>query len=343
MATMKDVAARAKVSVSTVSIILNGKSQQRKIPQATQQRVWAAVRALGYQPNVSARKLRGGGEDVPGVTIALYWASDFRAPMLARFLEGVRQQLAACGRTMEWVIYPYENGRLSQDQALKSFRRFHAAVVANASQEDLRYLEENPPPGPVVLYNRKSARFPSAYVDDEQIGQLAAAHLAACGYRTAGVLGAPAAFQGMALREEAFIAACRQAGIAVEQRWLVRAGHAIADGVKAAQAFAGQEGPQAVFCASDALALGALHAFRQAGVAVPRQRALIAVGNGEEGYAATSAPPLTVVQVPIEEMGRACVALCCRLLDREEDVGGVALEARLIPRESTAQVPATAR
>ncbi len=57
MATIKDVAKQAGVSVTTVSIIINGKSEERKISTATQQRVAEAMRS-GYQPNLSARRLR---------------------------------------------------------------------------------------------------------------------------------------------------------------------------------------------------------------------------------------------------------------------------------------------
>ena len=61
MATIREVAAKAGVSLSTVSIIINGQAQERKISPATCKRVWDAVRELDYQPNIAARKLRQSG------------------------------------------------------------------------------------------------------------------------------------------------------------------------------------------------------------------------------------------------------------------------------------------
>lgn len=71
MATIKDVAKQAGVSVTTVSIIINGKAEERKISAATQERVAEAMRDLGYQPNLSARRLRSQENERP--VIAFFW------------------------------------------------------------------------------------------------------------------------------------------------------------------------------------------------------------------------------------------------------------------------------
>ena len=75
MATIKDVAKQAGVSVTTVSIIINGKAEERKISAATQQRVAEAMRDLGYQPNLSARRLRSQENERP--VIAFFWRDGF--------------------------------------------------------------------------------------------------------------------------------------------------------------------------------------------------------------------------------------------------------------------------
>ena len=86
MATIKDVAALAGVSLSTVSIVANGRAKQRNISQVTQERVLDAMREVGYRPSVAARKLRGGKERRQ---LTVFWADDFREIMLARFLKGL--------------------------------------------------------------------------------------------------------------------------------------------------------------------------------------------------------------------------------------------------------------
>ena len=89
MATIREVAALAGVSLSTVSIVINGQAAERKITDATCKKVWDAVEQLGYHPNIAARKLRV--PDSGTLTIALYWSNDFRTALLGRFLQGMQR------------------------------------------------------------------------------------------------------------------------------------------------------------------------------------------------------------------------------------------------------------
>lgn len=96
MATIKELAAYTGLSPSTVSIVLGGKAQQRKIPESTQRRVQEAAQALGYRPNISARRLRD-PEAKESMVVAVFWTEDFRAPMMVRFLRGLRRAIEAQG------------------------------------------------------------------------------------------------------------------------------------------------------------------------------------------------------------------------------------------------------
>ena len=180
MANIKDVAKLAGVSQSTVSIVLNGKSEQRMISAATQQKVYDAVKALDYHPNVAARKLRESGG--ASQSIALYWASDFRAQMMVRFFKGLEIALEQAGSPeIEITIHPYKNGGLVKEKPFLTSNKCSAIIVANACEEDLSFLEGITPLVPLVLYNRSSAKYSTVSVDDATIGRRAAAHLAAQG------------------------------------------------------------------------------------------------------------------------------------------------------------------
>ena len=91
MSSIKDVAALAGVSLSTVSIVVNGKAKERKISEATQQRVLEAMQELSYIPNVSAKILRKG--DTQKYVVALFWNFDFRGIMMHRFLFGLQKRI----------------------------------------------------------------------------------------------------------------------------------------------------------------------------------------------------------------------------------------------------------
>lgn len=85
MITIKQLAKELEISPSAVSIVLNGKAEERKISKATQNLILRAAADRGYQPNIAARRLRGGyGADE--LQVAIFWAKDFRASMVARFM-----------------------------------------------------------------------------------------------------------------------------------------------------------------------------------------------------------------------------------------------------------------
>ena len=334
MATIKELAAYTGLSPSTISIVLGGKAQERGITQATCQRVLEAAKVLGYRPNLSARRLRdpqAGG----GLVIAVFWAEDFRAPMMVRFLRGLRREIAAQGEGHELLIHPYTCGRLREERSLVSLSAFNAAIVCNASEEDLRWLEQAKLMMPVVLYNRDSPSYCGVRVDDERIGALAAQQFAAAGCRRAAVLSADSVFYGMQLRNESFIDSCRRLGLAVGP--VLQQENSMAGGCEAVPALLGDPAgrPDCVFCASDALALGALRGLHRRGVLLPEELKLISVGNGDREAQLDAGPCLSVVPIPMAEMAAECFRLLLQLIAGEiRPPFSRKLEIRYLPGES---------
>ena len=316
MATIKELAAYAGLSPSTVSIVLGGKAEERGIPQATCARVLEAARVLGYRPNLSARRLRdpkAGG----GMTIAVFWAEDFRAPMMVRFLRGLRRAIETQGKGAELLIHPYTCGKLREERSLISLSAFNAAIICNASAEDLDWLEQARLMLPVVLYNRQSHRYCGVQVDDARVGALAAEQFAAHHCRRAAVLGADSVFPGMALRRERFADICRQRGIAVGPQ--LSAENSMAGGCAAVEALLSDPAgrPDCLFCDSDALALGALRGLHRRGIRLPEELKIISVGNGDREAQQYAWPSLSVVSIPMEQMAVECFQLLLRLIAGE--------------------------
>ena len=340
MATIKELAAYTGLSPSTVSIVLGGKAQQRKIPESTQRRVQEAAQALGYRPNISARRLRD-PEAKESMVVAVFWAEDFRAPMMVRFLRGLRRAIQAQGGGCEVLIHPYTCGRLREERSLISLSMFNAAVICNASAEDLAWLEQAKPLLPIVLYNRRSDSYCTVNVDDARIGALPAEVFSAHGRRRAAVLTADEVFYGMRVRTDRFLARCGELGLAVgpvlRQENSMRGG---CEGALALCALPGDERPDCLFCASDALALGALRGFHQRGLCLPQALELIAVGNGEREAEEYAWPSLAVVSVPIEEMAVECFYLLRRLVRGEvRPPFSRPMEVRYLPGESCPESP----
>lgn len=112
MSTIKDIAREAGVSIATVSIVLNGKGQERKISKETQARIHQIAKQLKYVPNQSAKKLRATQKN--SYAIAFYWATDFRINYLARITLGIQKEIMQQNKVVHLTVVPYEVDNLKK-------------------------------------------------------------------------------------------------------------------------------------------------------------------------------------------------------------------------------------
>jgi len=329
MATIKEIAKFAGVSPSTVSIVLGGKSEERKIPAVTQKKIFNAASQLGYRANVAARRLRA-RPDAP-IVIEVFWATDFRAPMMVRFMRGLQKAILESDQLCEIVIHPYENDKLCD--ALQSPGVCNAAIICNASQNDMEFLEKTNFTMPVVLYNRRSTKYCTVNVDDIKMGQTAAAEFAAHGCRHAAVLTSPSVFSGMDARISGFTAEAQAHGMTVLT--LINS-NSMQGGYETGLLFANlNPKPDCLFCLSDYLAIGVLRAFQEIDIQVPETIKLISIGNGDRELEEFARVKLSVIHLPMENMAAACFQLALDLLDnRVSPPHSVKLETPFVARES---------
>lgn len=303
MPTIREIAKETGLSVSTVSIVLRGNVPKGRVSEKTQKIIRRAAQKLGYQPNLSARRLRSGQENKR--TIAVFWASDFRAPMMVRFLRGLQNAVLESGDPCEFIIYPYRVGNLSD--TLREPYFYNAAVICNASREDITFLESNGIPVPVVLYNRHSQTISNVCVDNVAMGTIPARIFKSRGHSHAVMISNRTPFIGMEQREGCFTQEVMNSGMSVR---MLRVEASMQGGYQAAAEIASMvPRPDCVFCLHDSLAIGVLKGFTANGIKVPEDIELISVGNGEkdmEEYASTS---LSVVHLPMEKMAAECLRL----------------------------------
>jgi DNA-binding LacI/PurR family transcriptional regulator len=334
MATIKDVAILSGVSVSTVSIILNGKAKDRKISVETQDKIMEAIKALNYRPNVSAKKLRSHTDKE--YTIALYWASDFRTHYLARLISGFQSEILNYQYPINIVICPYKCGSLFLEKGLQSDHTFNAAIIANTSMSDMEYLHNNFPKIPTVLYNRYSEQYNTVTIDNFDAGKKAAMLLLNKGIKDIGVVHFKDPYLAMTLRSQGFIDTCIKHGIQFSDENVINTESSIQGGVLAAELFLkGKHLPKAIFCDSDSLAQGMLHIFNKNNIRIPEDSAIIAIGMGSPEASQYSTPSLTIVEIPFEEMAAECVKLIINVLEHRIDKPlHVNYESKLIIRDS---------
>lgn len=334
MATIKDVAKLANVSVTTVSIIINGKSEERKISAITQERVQNAMRELGYQPNLSARRLRS--QDSKKPVIAFFWPLDYRTAILASFLNSLQLEIQRINFDCELVIQTYENDKLDQYDASILKHGYSGIIIGACSRADLEYLEKLSPQMPLVLINRYSEHFSTICTDNQEIGMMAARQIQKSGYTEAAVITAQHSYVATGLRTQAFLYACAELGINIQAEHIFKTPSTISGGYHAAQELCRTENPpKMIFCDSDIMAIGALSAFHQNHVRIPEDMELLSIAMLDPEYGQHTIPPLSVIEMPNQEIGKQLINLLKEKITANSlEPTHINLDASLILRES---------
>ncbi len=334
MATIKDVAKAAGVSVTTVSIIMNGKAEERKISAETQERVLDTMRELGYQPNLTARRLRSQANKRP--VVAFFWPLDYRTSILASFLNSIEAEIKRTGFDFELVIQTYENDHLEQYDPSLLENGYNAVIVGACSIKDLEYLESLSPQMPLILLNRQSDCFSTICTDQNDIGFLAASQIRQCGYTEAAVFATRHSYVATGLRTQAFLYACSQLGINILSEHIFRGTSNIEGGYLLGEQYSQlKDAPSVIFCDSDAMAIGALNAFHRHHIRIPEDVEILTIAMLESDNTQYTVPSLSVIEMPNREISKEIVRLLQeKILTNSLEPTHIKMEARLILRES---------
>jgi LacI family transcriptional regulator len=297
VATLKDVAERAGVSVSTVSLVLNGRDAGRVKP-AIGERVRRAADELGYAPNLLARSLRTRQTK----TIGLLSDMVATTPFAGRMLKGAQETAWQAG----YVLLLIDTGGVAE-LARSAVRALVQRDVDALVYACMYHREVETPAIPaelplVVLDGRPSVPTADWVVPDERGGTRAAVeHLLAAGHRRIGFCTTAEDVPAARERMEAFAATL---GAGFDASLVARSESGdVHGGARAASALlARPDRPTALFCFNDRMAMGAYRAARVAGLSVPGD--LSVVGFDDQEHVADALDPgLTTVALPHYEMG----------------------------------------
>ncbi len=335
MATLKDVSKLAHVSATTVSIIVNGKAEERHISQKTVDKVNAAVRKLNYQPSISARALRS--SEANKFTIGIYWVSDFRSSFLSRFINGIQAAKMQLTLDMNIVICPFKPNELYKETALYQTNAFNAVIIATASQEDLKYIHKNPTAIPAILNNRDSQIYHTVKIDNTALGYKAVQHLTERGVKSVGIVALEKEYHAMNSSTKGFIEACKKAKIQLKAEDIIYTGFSGEDGYQAAQEFLKHDKlPDAIFCDNDSNAIGLAAYFNRHGIKVPDEIQIIAVGIGNPAYTRLYCPSITIVNIPLEKLAEEALMIIDAIAQNKiKEPQHLLFDSVLLQREST--------
>jgi LacI family transcriptional regulator len=333
--TLARIAARLGLSVTTVSRALAGYDD---VARATRQRVAAEARRIGYRPNTIARRLQSGRTDAVGIVLPT-GPGQFDDPFFLRLLAAIGPRLRAAG--LDLLVTTARPGAEEMEayRHLVEGRRVDGMLLARTRVRDPRIAYLQIQDMPFVAHGRSVTRTPFAHVDidSETAFHDATMRLIGLGHTRIGLIGAPAAYMFARLRRAGWRRALAEAG-------LPACHHEAAEpteengSIIARRMLAAPAPPTALLCATDRLAVGALHALSAAGLRAGRDVSVI--GYDDLPQATYTAPPLTTIAQPI---GEAAVLLVEMLLSLRDGISPATLHrilpARLVPRGSDGPAP----
>ncbi len=333
MSTIREIARLARVSQVTVSLILNGKAEQYRIAETTQQRVLEIARSISYQPNISAKRLRSMGEKVLPI-IALLWPLDTQSAFMShRLLRSMQQTLHGLDDEYELLIQPYQRNHLQEVSSLITGTRFNGALITSPSTTDELYLEHTHLKVPIVLYQRNSTVYPTVNIDNAQGGSAVAQLFYQKKHMQVGIIIPNSDSAAIRLRAEGFFQRAQDLGIEVTHR--VDTEFSERGGYNAVQQIvhSKQPLPRAIFVLSDQMAIGVLSALNEAGIQVPQK--LEVVGFEDDAMASYTIPRLTTVHVPVEPMVGTAVKTLVQLMKKQTvSVTSHKFETHIVFRDS---------
>jgi LacI family transcriptional regulator len=334
MATIKDVALRAGVSVTTVSHVVN---DTRHVSAKGRERVELAIRELGYVPNAMARSLKSNTTSTLGMLIP-----NSSNPYFAEIVRIVEDRCFGAGYTLVLCNTDDEPHRQSVYLQVLAERRIDGLIVVStgAGDDDSLVTQLRGLRMPTVLVDREIADPACDLVETAHMqgGLLAVRHLLSLGHKRIACIGGPVGVMPSEQRIEGWRMALAEAGATPNADALLwRGGFTSQGGYEAMHAILRTEqAPSAVFVCNDLMAIGALRAAHESGVRVPDDLSI--VGFDDIELSAYTSPALTTVAQPKERIGALAVDMLLeRVGGKRRDARKVVLQPELRVRASTAR------
>ncbi|HOA73592.1 MAG TPA: LacI family DNA-binding transcriptional regulator [Phycisphaerae bacterium] len=313
--TTVELAARLGISPSTVSIVLRGQSERRKISARTVERVLQAARELNYVPNQWARNLRRQKSGMIGVILA-----SFRWDWAQELTTGMAEVFESTGYTPFVAVHAYQPERARRELLSCLQRRDEAIIMVPLPGLDDAYERARAMGIPIVFVADRPSTLADAHFvawDSPADIKLAVEHLVQIGRRRIGFVGFDYPMPLNAARYRAYRSVLQRAGLPIDPRWVARGSMLLSPEEiiekSIAQLFQpGQPHPDAIVVQHDGLATLLLDAIRTHGIRVPDDVALI--GMGDYPITRFAGVSLSTVKEPIAEIGREAAKAALDLL-----------------------------
>jgi LacI family transcriptional regulator len=330
--TIYDVARAAKVSIATVSKVIN---RTGSISEKTRSRVLKVMEDLNYKPSVVASALTGKRTNTVGLLIP-----DLANPFFAEIARSVEDRGHEAGFNLMICSTDNDPDKESEYISLMRQKSVDGIILASGLVSDtaVKQLIDHQIPLAVIARDLPVLAVNAVLVDDFAGGYMAVSHLLSLGHRRIGVVAEDLRLMSSRERVRGYRHALEEAGAENDDSLVRVSDFTIEGGRRAAlELLQMPDRPTALFACNDLLAIGAMRAAKELGLAIPED--LSVVGFDNTILAEIVDPGLTTVAQPIGNMGRQVVDLLIDEIQGEEKPARrVVLLPRLVERKSTAPV-----
>jgi LacI family transcriptional regulator len=330
--TLKTIADHLGLTPGTVSAALNNSSAARSIPEHTKQRILAAARELNYRPNFFARSLRLQRTNTIGVI-----AEEIGDAYGSMIISGIEQHLRENNFFFLTVIHRHDKKLLQTYSQMLQARGVEGFITVDTS------ISEQPAlPTVAVAGHQRVAGVTNIVLDHKRAARMALQHLQKLGHQEIAFVKGQVFSSDSAVRWDAIVEVAAELGVRIRPELTVRI-----EGMESTPVVGYPVGKQllerkrpftAVFAYNDISAIGAIWAFREAGLRVPEDVSV--VGFDDIPGAAYANPALTTVRQPLLRMGQiAAQTLIERIEERGTYQPEIAIEPEFVVRDSSGAAP----
>lgn len=317
MATIYDIAELSKTSAATVSYVLNGRGDERRISKATQERVLAVAERLNYHPNITARQLKSTGK--PIIRLAALWPEFYFEQPLLSVMRAIRDVVRMSLDEIEISVHFFTPNNLQELWEKFSSLNYNGIILAGASMDDLDYISRVQSSVPIVLVNRAIEGLPSVSIDHAAAGRMACDLAFQRGESSVCTIWDTRFHVATNLRRTAFTQRSQELNMNLSEMQYCTEGSS-EDGYKLGLNLV-QKGlvKKVIYCNNESIAKGLLTALDESEVKVGRDVLLFTTNSGPDSFCRFSSPSISYIDLRMQEVFSAALHLCLNIVSRNED------------------------
>jgi len=330
--TLEDIAKKAGVSRSTVSRVAN---EHPHISDSVRERVLEVIQETGYQPNAAARTLASQRSQMIGLVLPFSFSSLFTDPYYPLLIQGICQTCNQYDYTLAFFLASDKDDEKKIYTRVPNNGLLDGVLIQSGLHGDQQIIGHLIDAGiPLVVIGRP---FPSnkvsfVNIDNVEASKNAVAYLAALGHQRIATITGPLESTVGIDRRNGYLKALKERGMKINRKLIAEGDFSDRGGFEAMQKIL-LEYPDAVFAASDMMAIGAIRAIHEKGLRVPED--ISVVGFDDIPSTAESDVALTTVRQPIIQIGAKAVELLFDQIENEtKSPQSSILDTELIIRSS---------